>query len=324
MAGMPGFTVTLWRLVLMNKSLYSFTGNPLYPNHFKDQKQNSVGECVLEPKMTSDLAEVCGIHAGDGYLRNDGKRRELDISGGFEEKDYYDNHVVPLFEKVFKIKIKPRFFLHRNTYGFVIRNRSVIEFMHSLGFPYGKKTLTVAVPEQILESNDLRIIYRFVRGVFDTDGSLLFRKRSGSGYKRVHIVRHTQPSILLSVCSRNLCQGICELLTKTGYHFTLSYEKSRGNHNAKHKVELRGDLKIIRWMTNIGFKNPIKYNRFLIWKKHGFVPPSLCYEAQKKILLGNKDPNQYYLDDCPRDVDIVLSLVNKRLKFIQNFVGDNS
>ena len=77
------------------------TGNPLYPNRFKSNKQDSAGECVLEPKMTPDLAEVCGIHAGDGYLRNDGKRRELDIGGGFEEKEYYGNHVAPLFEKVF-------------------------------------------------------------------------------------------------------------------------------------------------------------------------------------------------------------------------------
>jgi len=73
--------------------------------------------------ISPELAEVCGIHAGDGYLRNDGKRKEWDISGNVEEKEYYDNHVIPLFNKTFSLNIKGRFFPHRNTYGFVIRDR---------------------------------------------------------------------------------------------------------------------------------------------------------------------------------------------------------
>ena len=50
-----------------------------------------------------NLAEICGIHAGDGYLRGgEGNSRwELDISGSVEEKEYYDLHVKRLFEKVF-------------------------------------------------------------------------------------------------------------------------------------------------------------------------------------------------------------------------------
>lgn len=50
-------------------------------------------------KINIELAEICGIHVGDGYLRNDGRRREFDISGSIEEKEYYDWHVIPLFKK---------------------------------------------------------------------------------------------------------------------------------------------------------------------------------------------------------------------------------
>ena len=64
------------------------------------------------------LAELCGIHAGDGYLRNHGRRVELDISGSLEEKVYYDDHVIPLVSKLFGIKIQGREFKSRKTYGF--------------------------------------------------------------------------------------------------------------------------------------------------------------------------------------------------------------
>ena len=43
-------------------------------------------------EMTPELAEICGLHAGDGYMRvrEDGKG-EVSISGSYGEKEYYDN-----------------------------------------------------------------------------------------------------------------------------------------------------------------------------------------------------------------------------------------
>lgn len=59
-------------------------------------------------KLTSELAEICGIHAGDGHLRKNGK--EFEISGNYEEKEYYNEYMIPLFKKVYQIKIKGQFF----------------------------------------------------------------------------------------------------------------------------------------------------------------------------------------------------------------------
>ena len=72
---------------------------------------------IKNPEHLTLLTEVCGIHTGDGYLRNDGRRKEWDISGSVEEKEYYDKHVVPLFNKVFNLNIESRIFKSRNTYG---------------------------------------------------------------------------------------------------------------------------------------------------------------------------------------------------------------
>lgn len=109
-------------------------------------------------KITPELAEIIGIYVGDGYLRYEGKQRELDISGGYEEKEYYDNHVIPLFNKTFGLAIKGRFYPHRRTYGFKTSNRLVLNTFKELGFPSGAKSLTIRVPLEVLNSNDKKVI----------------------------------------------------------------------------------------------------------------------------------------------------------------------
>jgi len=274
-------------------------------------------EPTLPKEMTPDLAEICGIHAGDGYLRSRNNTNfELDISGNIDEKEYYDNHVATLFERVFKIKVKPRFFPYRNTYGILICKKQICEFIHSLGFPYGKKTLTVGVPKPILESKDMDVIYGFIRGVFDTDGTISFKKRGGSGYKDYLKKRHTYPTIKLAVCSKNLRDGVGKLLMQTGFQFAFFHQEKRRSDNEAFGLALDGDQNAILWVYNIGFKNPVKANRFLIWKKYGFNPPLLTLEQQKEILSGKINPHDYYEEKLLDETALLPKLVNKRLVLI--------
>lgn len=268
--------------------------------------------------MTPELAEVCGIHAGDGYLRGPTKRAELDISGSVEEKEYYDNHVVPLFEKAFRLKINAKYFPSRNTYGFVISDRTVIAKMHAFGFPYGKKTLEVKVPEQIIRSRNLDVIYGFLRGLFDTDGTLSFRKRGGSGYNEVLKKRHTYPIIKLAVCSKNLRDGVGQMLMHTGFQFAFAHHKGRGQNSDSFSLALEGDQNAFLWMHNIGFKNLVKANRFLIWKKYGFSPPLLTFRQEKEILEGKTNPQDYYAEKLLERQEILPKLVERRQALMQS------
>ena len=126
--------------------------------------------------LTSELAEICGIHAGDGYLRcREGNKGEVQICGHLEEQRYYDNHVIPLFNNFFSLDIKGKIF-SSETYGFVCYNKIIRDALLELGFPSGKKSNYVKIPEIILNSKNKVLFCRFLRGIFDTDGNLSFRK----------------------------------------------------------------------------------------------------------------------------------------------------
>lgn len=249
----------------------------------------------MKIKLDNRIAEICGIHAGDGYLRNDGKRRELDISGSFEEKEYYDKHMIPLFNKVFSVQIKGRFFQARGTYGFVIRNSNfeIIEFIHTLGFPYGNKTAIVKVPNFILENKTLE--KSFLRGYFDTDGSLSFARRKSGSYIRFKKTRNYYPRIIFSTVSKNLAEDLKKILNDLDFNFVFYiYKPKNERENLKYSFNINGLKNLKKWLSLIGINNPIKYSRFLIWKKYGFCPVKTTYQQRLKIINGSLDPNMFY------------------------------
>ncbi len=243
--------------------------------------------------MNRVFAEVCGIHAGDGYLRNNGKRGELDISGSVEERGYYDQHVIPLFSKEFNISITGKFFPSRNTYGFVIREKRILERMHAQGFPYGKKSLTVHVPKRVFE----KMAYKksFLRGFFDTDGCLFYQKKTTGKYVALKKQRNYYPQIILSSVSKILIKEVKEMLEDLDFTlFHASYTSKKENENTTHVIHLNGIKNVQNWIDNVGTKNPTKYTRYLIWKKYGFCPPRTTYDDRLKILKGEICPQSYY------------------------------
>ena len=239
--------------------------------------------------LTPELAEICGIHVGDGYLRY-GKRNEFDVSGGIEEKDYYDNHVKNLFKKVFNIEIDCRYFKSRNTYGFVIRDKEIIKFMNSLGFPLGAKSTRIQVPEVIFNSNDINIISRFLRGYFDTDGCLHFWKRNKGKYSDFKKNFNYYPLVIVNTISKKLFQQVLFLLKKLGFEKVGNYvvKRKKSNEKLEYTIRLYGKNNLIHFMNQIGFKNPVKLSRFQIWKKLGHCPSRTTFKQRVEIL---KNPN---------------------------------
>ncbi len=245
--------------------------------------------------LTPELAELAGIHAGDGYLRYKGPIKEIDISGSVEEKDYYDFQVIPTFNRLFRLKIKGRFFPSRNTYGFRCHDSNMLETFRELGFPSGKKTTIVKIPKQILNSADQKIICAFLRGYFDTDGSLTFDKkiRNSSQFQRTY---NYYPRLMFTTCSQELGNGFKYLTEKLGFHCKVyAYDPPKETESLKYKLQITGNKALFKWLELIGSNNHTKISRYEIWSKFGFCPPSTTYQERIDILKGRLDPHSFYM-----------------------------
>ncbi len=242
--------------------------------------------------ISPELAEVCGVHAGDGYLRGEGQRWELDISGNVEEKDYYDHHLKLLFENLFGIEVNCRFFPHRSTYGFVIRNREVIKTMHELGFPYGNKSTIIKVPKKVMKSNNNEVLSRFLRGLFDTDGCVHFRtsskKQKYTEFKKTH---HHYPIIQFSTVSKELYHNVKEILGMLGFGKVgvYTYVPKKPNENVRYVLTLYGSEKTKKFFNAACPKNPVKLSRYLLWKKNGHCPSNLTYDQRMQMLKNTEN-----------------------------------
>ena len=238
-------------------------------------------------EITPELAEVCGIHAGDGYLRNRITKIELEFGGHLEERDYYDNHVIPMVNKIFNLNIKGKIYV-KGTYGFVTTNKQFCIF-NELGFPYGKKSTIVQVPKKILESKDKVLYGRFLRGLFDTDGNLYFKNRkTGVKYRIFKRTHNYYPLIRFTTVSKALSGQIILLLNLLGFDKARlhSYQPEDLRESMKYVIYMSGEKGLIKFFKEIGSKNFVKSSRFKIWKKFGFCPPHTTLQQREDILNG--------------------------------------
>jgi len=240
-------------------------------------------------RINPNLSEICGIHTGDGYLRKRKNKIELDITGSTEEREYYDNYVIPLVNELFELNLVGRIY-SKGTYGFVTTN-SKFRIFNDLGFPYGKKSLRVRVPEEIFFSKDKLIYSSFLRGLFDTDGHLGFRKYYGN-YKLFKKNNHHYPFVVLTTVSKRLAIEIKSMLGFLKIEsFIYLYKPKNKRDNISYRIIINGISRVNNWMKIIGSKNSVKFSRYLVWKRFGFCPTNLTLQQRKDILKGDLDIN---------------------------------
>jgi intein/homing endonuclease len=242
--------------------------------------------------ISTNLAEFAGIHAGDGHLHKRGN--SIEISGGIEEKTYYDNYIIPLCNNLFNDNINGRHFKSKGTYGFYSTNKEMIYTLLKLGFPKGKKTHTVDIPKKIMISKNKNLKKAFIRGVFDTDGSLTFDKKiyNSSLFKKN---RNYYPRLIFNSVSKSLAQSFFSLVLELKFKATIHKIKpKKKTESLKYVVQLVGYDNLEKWIAKIGISNPSKLSRYFVWKQFKHCPPYTTYEQRLAILGEKLDPETLY------------------------------
>ncbi len=200
-------------------------------------------------KLTPELAEEIGIHLGDGFFSN--KKYEYRLKGNKDEKKYYDNFVKPLYKKLFNLDVNIK--EYETTYGFELYSKGLWNFKSEiLSLKSGPKN-NIKVP-QIVKVNDVRILSSFVRGLFDTDGSVSFI--SQYGFSRYY------PRITIGLKSKELIIGAAEILTMLG----LSPRVSRDGENIW-VISLNGYERLAKYSKLVGWSNPKHSEKVKKWKE---------------------------------------------------------
>ncbi|MBN2421430.1 hypothetical protein JXB27_04090 [Candidatus Woesearchaeota archaeon] len=236
-------------------------------------------------EIDEKLAELIGITIGDGCISITKRYSEYAVSGDVnEEREYYDSHVIPLMKEVLArkipdVKICGKEYSKTGVYGVYIFDKRVTDFFIEYGLKSGKKTF-VEIPKSILENKKTHI--PFLRGLFDTDGSIFFQK-SNSTKNPIHKF----PRITLVSTSHLLIEQVANILLSLGYSPKIQKpSKGKRDKNPSHRLSIHRRQDTAKWIEETGFSSPKHLTKIAVWRKLGYCPPKTTINQRKAILNG--------------------------------------
>ncbi len=125
---------------------------------------NKRHDYLIPREKTADLAEFIGIMLGDGHISH----FQIVISLGSKERDYA-SHVIKIFHKVFGIR--PKIAVRETGYLDVyFGSVDLVNWLLRDGLVFNKVKSQVCVPAWVMSRKNF--MQRFIKGFFDTDGSI--------------------------------------------------------------------------------------------------------------------------------------------------------
>ena len=211
-------------------------------------------------KITPKLAELVGIIMGDGYIYTGHGKYQIGIVGNQNTDKAYFEKIKSLIlsecNKEVKIKERERG-LRINFYS----KETVDLLVNYFKIPSGKKSDKILIPDNII--SDWNLAKYTIRGLVDTDGSVFVTKKPG-------ILKY--PSIELNTINQKLAIQIREILIKNDFRVTKiwGHLSLKGYKNCKrsYKICLNGQNNLKKWIKEIGFSNPYKFERAIDFLKN--------------------------------------------------------
>lgn len=200
--------------------------------------------------INSEISELCGIILGDGNIHKSSNK--ITIVGSLNDLYYFKNRVIPLIKNNFIVRPYILRRNDRNAYYITIESKEFLNYFLSIGLSRGPK-INISIPRLILENKKFSI--NFIRGLFDTDGSVKFSKQNRKiGY---------YPRIRLYAKKSQLANEIGLILKKLNFNHSLCVDKRCDVYH----YEISGNKNFIRWFKEIKPQNLVHQNKYLIWRK---------------------------------------------------------
>lgn len=243
-------------------------------------------------ELTTELAELCGIIAGDGHIhRHVSKKRVnyiVSIHGDKSEEVEYFNYISSLFVNVFNKT--PGIRETKDSLCLYAHSKFIVAELEKLGMIIGKKARIVRIPKIFLNQKDLALA--FLRGLADTDFSITFRKAKRK--------RHSYPIIKAEFASEKIIEDIQIILRRLKINHCMFKRSSHrfGKTFTPYSIDISGHKNLKTWLDYVGFSNLKHISKIMVARKLGYCPPHTTLAQRKKIIKSPlPDLNQQPPDD---------------------------
>jgi hypothetical protein len=221
------------------------------PTQPKGPQRGSHNARILHvPAHSGDLAEFCGIMLGDGHLGT----RQLTITANIKTDAQYVAYVQDLVEALFHYRPPRSQVKDHSVVDLYLTSTPLMRELPSIGLYSANKVKDqVGIPDWIL--SEIEYQQRFVRGFFDTDGS-------------IYLLKHfNAPQMLFKNRSIPLLDGTRKILLNLGYHPSrISGYSVVSDATERHRAVRLGDR--IRKLKASGSGRAIRRSQCAIIKPH--------------------------------------------------------
>ena len=232
---------------------------------------------VLE--MSEELAEFVGVLLGDGSIGrytshpNGSVKTQyrIKVTGhSTEDLPYFKDYVSPLMTRILGKEPLLRFKSNEQTVELLLFGRQFYGPLIQLGLKPAPKRDNAVIPEFIAANG---FESDFIRGLFDTDGCLVFDKQ--------HTNHYYYPRLEIKLLPSPMRDQFIQMLQQVGFKIMLHPKLPS---DAVVRVQINGEAQLVRWVSSIGFNNPRHKTKYLMWEKLGHCPPHTTLQDRIDML----------------------------------------
>ena len=199
-------------------------------------------------EINEEFAELIGVMFGDGCLSKytHQKKYIIYIAGHkVDDFEYHDVNTRRLFRNIFNKEIKIDFRKKENALFVRFSDKKIFHILELHGVAVGMKYEKLTIPSYIRNSE--KLMNAFLRGLLDTDGSIVFSKQ--------HRDVPYYPRIEIASKSHTFLVEIMSFLREKGFYGSISKKLTNS------RLEIPGTKNLSLWMGKIGFNNPKHLNK---------------------------------------------------------------